>query len=158
MMEAQFLFPVLFSNLVGLVLIWISLKWARAARIVFSAIFLLAAIVNILFGLLEPHAYVRGYGSLAVLEAYRDFIHGPFAENTTFFVLGIAMGQLLIAYLLLLKFKLIKIGIIGGIIFFLAIAPLGLGSAFPSTVLMAIAIGLLWRKSYTRTVFQGKYE
>jgi hypothetical protein len=39
--------------------------------------------------------------------------------------------------------KLFLLGIIGGIVFLVAIAPLGIGSAFPSTLLMAFCLVLL---------------
>ena len=39
-----------------------------------------------------------------------------------------------------------KLAMIGAILFLLAIAPLGIGSGFPSSVIMAIAIFILLRK------------
>jgi len=56
------------------------------------------------------------------------------------------VGQLLIALGLILNKTWTKIACIGGIIFGLAIAPLGVGSAFPATVSMAVAFFILFKK------------
>ncbi|MBC7339277.1 MAG: hypothetical protein H5U04_05385 [Firmicutes bacterium] len=42
--------------------------------------------------------------------------------------------------------RFLWLGVAGGIVFLLAIAPLGVGSAFPSTLLMAVALYLMWRR------------
>jgi hypothetical protein len=56
------------------------------------------------------------------------------------------MGQLLIGVGLMLNNAWTKLACIGGILFGLAIAPLGVGSAFPSTVSMAVGFYILARK------------
>jgi hypothetical protein len=61
-------------------------------------------------------------------------------------VLGIAICQALIALGLVLNNGWTKAACLGGIIFGLAIAPLGIGSAFPSTLSMAIAFYILFKK------------
>jgi len=43
-----------------------------------------------------------------------------------------------------MKRALFLLGILGGIIFLVAISPLGVGSAFPSTLLMAVSLVLLY--------------
>lgn len=48
---------------------------------------------------------------------------------------------------MLLKSWLFKLGCIGGIIFLLAIAPFGVGSGFPCTIIFAFALLILFRKS-----------
>jgi hypothetical protein len=58
----------------------------------------------------------------------------------------IATCQGLIALSMILKGWFFKTGCIGGIIFLLAIAPLGVGSGFPCTVVFAIALAVLYRK------------
>jgi len=53
-------------------------------------------------------------------------------------------AQILVGIFLLMKRTLFLLGIVGGIIFLLAISPLGIGSAFPSTLLMSISLVLLY--------------
>jgi hypothetical protein len=77
---------------------------------------------------------------------YKNFINGIFSSHTTLFVTVIAFGQLLTGLFLLMKKKFFILGILGGIIFLLAIAPLGIGSAFPSTLLMAISLIILHKR------------
>lgn len=77
---------------------------------------------------------------MAELELYRSFIHGFFSEYTQAIVLAITFGQLSVTALISCNGDLLKLGVLGGVIFFIAIAPLGIGSAFPSTLLMAIAL------------------
>jgi hypothetical protein len=97
---------------------------------------------------------VDGFGELAVLAAYRDFIHGPFRRHTAAIVLSITAGQLAVATLLASgPSPLRRLGVIGGIVFLLAIAPLGVGSAFPSTLLLAFALAVM-----DRTSVQGRAE
>jgi hypothetical protein len=60
-------------------------------------------------------------------------------------VLSIAVGQVAIAIAMLLTDRWFRIGCLGGIIFCVSIAPLGLGSAFPATLLMALAFYRLYK-------------
>lgn len=108
-----------------------------------GCIFLLAGIFNMYSGIANPEAYVNIYGPLAI-DLYQKIINGVFSSYTSLFVILIAAGQLLVGIFLLQKRTLFKLGILGGIIFLVAISPLGLGSAFPSPLLMAISLILLY--------------
>ena len=92
----------------------------------------------------DPQAYLS-YSDHAV-EFYKFFIDGVFKSFTIFIVSLIGAGQILVGIFLLRKGKLFLLGILGGIIFLIAIAPLGIGSAFPSTLLMALSLILLYRR------------
>ena len=52
----------------------------------------------------------------------------------------ISLGQGLIAIGMLLKGWVVRLSGLGAIVFFLAIAPLGIGAGFPSTLISALAI------------------
>jgi hypothetical protein len=54
---------------------------------------------------------------------------------------------------MLSKGILFKIAVIGGIVFLVAIAPPGVGSGFPCTLIMAIAMYLLLRHSQMNYVW-----
>jgi len=139
------LVPYIIVNILALVLVWLAAKKPRLARWVFGAVFIGAAFLNAYMAGKKPQAYIDSYGASAWLPFYRDFIHGFFSRATALLVLLIAAGQAVCGVLLFTQ-RLYKLGALGAIIFLLAIAPLGLGSAFPSTLIMAVALILAMRK------------
>jgi hypothetical protein len=141
----EFLLLYLISNAVGLLLIYVCYRWFKAGRIVFSLIFLAAGIFNFYTAGKSPDVYVEAYGDSAWFSFYKDFIYGFFSQHVTLLVRIIAAGQIIIGIFLLLRGVLFMLGILGGIIFLLAIAPLGIGSAFPCTIFMAFGLYLLYR-------------
>jgi hypothetical protein len=110
--------------------------------VAWGIIFILAGIFNIFTVIRDPDAYLT-YREHAV-EFYKFFIDGVFSSFTIFVVSLIGAGQILVGYFLLRKERLFLFGILGGILFFIAIAPLGIGSAFPSTLLMAFSLIVLY--------------
>jgi hypothetical protein len=93
-------------------------------------------------GISNPQAYVD-YGQSAV-GLYQKFIYGIFSSYTSLFVSFIALGQILVGILLLMKRTFFLLGILGGIIFLVAISPLGIGSAFPAPLFMVFSLVLLY--------------
>ena len=114
-------------------------------RIFFAVFFLWACYFNSTSAINSPEIYLT-YARLNALPVYSDFINGFFSRHITPIVLVIAFGQFLIALGLILDRTWTKLACIGGIIFGLAIAPLGVGSAFPATVSMAVAFFILLKK------------
>ena len=133
----------LISNSIALVVLFLAWKKPTAARLSFGVIFLAAGIVNTLVAITNPADYLN-YGKFAVLQIYRDFIDSWFADHTRQIVLSIAAGQLFIALGMFMDGRFRKPALGGIVIFGLAIAPLGIGSAFPCSVLLAIAAIMLW--------------
>jgi hypothetical protein len=88
----------------------------------------------------NPQDYLK-YADLTVLKIYKEFIMGWFAGHIQISVGFIAAGQALIAISLLMKGWIYKLRLIGGIIFLVAIIPFGIGSAFPCTFILAVALG-----------------
>ena len=74
------------------------------------------------------------------------FIKGWFADHIQLAVGLVATCQGLIAISMLLNGWLYKIGSVGAIIFLLSILPFGVGSGFPCTAIMAIALFILLKK------------
>jgi hypothetical protein len=99
--------------------------------------------VNLNAVLRSPQIYVAAYGPLAF--AYQKFIYGPFVANPSWFVVPIAVGQLAIGISLLTRLW-IKAGLCGAMLFLLAITPLGVGSAFPCTLILIVGLVILYRK------------
>jgi hypothetical protein len=98
----------------------------------------------------KPDAYLD-YARWAV-PPYRHFILGPFSRHIGLLVGAIALGQLTIAILVAARGRAVVLGLVGAVIFLLAIAPLGRGSAFPFSLTVSVAAGILLRDRYDRTL------
>jgi hypothetical protein len=138
------------SNVVALLMLVVSWRWRNVGRVLFFALFLWAAQINMRTALSNPTAYLE-YARWAVAP-YRRFILGPFARHTSVMVGAIALGQLAIALLVALRGRAVTVGLAGAVLFLLAIAPLGRGSAFPFSLVTSFAAALLLRHSYPRTL------
>ncbi len=145
MLSSEFLGPYLGSNIISAALVGAAVKWPRVTRVLFVTIFLVAGMFNAYTAITEPEAYLM-YADMAILNVYRNFVTGFFSSHTEIIVLAIALGQLGIAALLCGDNRFLKIGVGGGVMFFVAIIPLGVGSAFPASLLLAISIVLMWRR------------
>lgn len=132
------------SNEIALALLFFAWKRPAVSRFLFAVIFLSASVINTRLALVNPTEYLD-YAEFTVLEAYRQFILGYFAQHTQTFVLSIAAGQALIGVFLLSK-KTFRLGAFGASVFLLAIAPLGVGAAFPFSLTCVAALLILERK------------
>lgn len=135
----QLLAPYLLTNAVALALLALAYRrprWLRWAAIV---IFGVAGVFNAVTALENPNVY-DDFSRWALADGYRRFIRGWFHLHAGPMVLAIALGQLLVAGLLLGPAPWRPLGIVGGVIFLVAIAPLGVGSAFPSSLVLALAL------------------
>lgn len=130
------------SNAVALLILWASWKQPRIARLLLFLLFAWASWKNWTTALRNPEFYIE-YADLGFLKLYKQFIKGWFSSHITETVGFIATCQALIAVALLLKGWILKLGVIGAIIFLLAIAPLGVGSAFPFSITTSIALCLI---------------
>ncbi len=133
------------SNAIALILLFLCWKYPRYGRTGFGVIFLSASIVNTLTSIYGPHGYLE-YRHFAIFEFYKTFIEGFFADNIRLIVLSIAAGQLLIAVGIFYGKQLLKPALVGGILFSLAIIPLGVGSGMPVPLIMIISLWVLYSK------------
>ena len=117
----------------------------RWARWVWAAIFLWAALVNTRTALETPYVYLV-YGALTPSDIYRGFIDGWFSRHIQPMVLSIAAGQLTIALLLAGPGRARRLGELGAAIFLLAIAPLGVGSGFPFSLIAVASLVVMERR------------
>ena len=152
--ETEMLYGQLGSTIVALLMLIISVRARTAGRLLFSLLFAWAAVTNARTALVSPAEYL-GFAGLTVSEVYRWFILGYFAQHITAFVTMIAAGQAWIAVALLRGRWWQRVGLVGAIVFLLAITPFGVGSGFPATLIMALGAGVLWREpAKPRTVIQ----
>jgi hypothetical protein len=141
----QYLLPYIVSNLLFLLCLIAAFKRPIWARIFLAIVFLWASYINFRTAFLNPEVYLE-YAVLTPLPAYREFINGFFSQHIGSLVSAAATGEFLIFGGLLLNNGWVRLACVGGIIFGLAISPLGVGSAFPATVLMAMSFWVLLKK------------
>ncbi len=144
--NSTYLMLYIISNAVSLLILGLSWKMQRVARLLLFIIFAWAGWTNWNEAIVAPQFYLD-YGNLTFSGLYRDFIYGWFSTHITLAVGFVATCQALIAFSILLKGRIFRIGAVGAVVFLIAIAPLGVGSAFPCTVILAISFWLLIRKN-----------
>ena len=130
------------SNASAIFILLSSIKWPRIGRLLFFALFAWASWANWKMALNNPQDYLS-YADLTFLPIYKSFILGWFNDHVTPAVGCIATAQGLIAVSMWMKGWLYRLGIIGGITFLIAIIPLGVGAAFPCSLLLAVGLGFL---------------
>ncbi len=140
----EYLIPYVISQIVSLLMLVFALKNTRIARGLFATLFLWASVTNMYLGLMKPEVYLE-YADMA-LPFYRDFINGRFSHFNHFLIPFIAFGQFILAIGMLLKDWWVKLACVGAIVFFVGIAPLMVGSAFPFSITVSIAAYLILRK------------
>jgi len=133
------------SNVIALLMLLAAWTQRRILRVMFFIVFAWASWTNWNEAIIAPQFYLD-YAGLTFSNWYRDFIQGWFSWHITLAVGFIATCQALIAVSMLLRGWIFKTAAIGAFIFLLAIAPLGVGSAFPCTIILAIAMWSLMRQ------------
>jgi len=142
-----FLIPYTISNLAALGLLWLCWVKPRVGLTVFGIIFIPAGIFNFYSAIQSPEVY-QGFATGVLFDFYARFIRGFFKEHASVLVKLIASGQIFAGILLFQQNRALRlIGTGGGILFLLSIAPLGTGSAFPATLIMAVALFIGYKKS-----------
>ncbi len=131
------------SNIIAGTLFVLAWKAPAVARALLALMFLAAGVVNTRTAMINPGTYLD-YAQWATVPYY-NFIEGPFAADPARFVLPIAAGQILCGAMLAFGGRRVaRVGASGATVFLLAIVPLGFGSAFPATLIMAVGTMLLW--------------
>ena len=134
------------SNVAALLILWAAWKRPRLARLIFFFLFAAASWTNWNAALSNPQVYLD-YADVSFLPVYRQFIQGWFSQHITVMVGLIATAQTLIAVSMLLRGLLLNIGVVGAIVFLIAIAPLGVGSAFPFSITASLALYLILKEA-----------
>jgi hypothetical protein len=124
------------------------------ARKLYAALFVYATLVNAAVVFYKPLSYLDN-ARYALLESYRSFILGWFADHIGLVVGSISFGQALITAGLIVGGKWARAAMLGAIIFFVAITPLGVASAFPSSLIWAVGAGWLLFNGEGRRSLEG---
>ena len=153
MEQSLTLYLQIFSVTVSLILLLLTFIWPSVGRFLLVLLFLWASYINAETAITNPQDYLN-YSSLVWFDLYRDFIDGYFSRNITLIIVLIAFFQLIIAILFATKGKPVKWSGWAIIAFLLAVAPLGVGSGFPSTLIMALAVFIIIRKPVDRSLWE----
>ncbi len=143
------------SNIAALILFFTSWKNKELARILFSILFLWAAFANWRMAHNNPADYLN-YSQYAV-GFYKRIIQGIFAAHITGFVSLIAVCQLLTGLGFLGRGLVVKLSCVAATIFLLAIAPLGLGAAFPFSIIASLGLIILYRFDFKKDILHNKW-
>ena len=154
-MTEQQIIAGIVSNIIALALLYLSWKRKNLTRVLFAILFIWASYTNLRAANNNPDLYLD-YGKYAV-SFYRQIIYGEFSKHITGYVSLIAVLQLFIGLGLLARGIVVKVSCIGGIVFLLAIAPLGAGAAFPFSITASIALFLLFKYNFTKDIFKNKW-
>jgi hypothetical protein len=139
------LVPYVVTSAVSLALLVAAWRRPRVGRWAFALLFLGAAVFNAVGALRDPRIYVTGFAPHAI-GPFREFIERVVALAPDAFVLAIAVGQFLIGIALASGDGLVlRLGVIGAVVFLVAISWLGVGAAFPTNLVLAVGARLLWR-------------
>lgn len=152
-MDYKFSLPFTVSNVLAVATAILAMRWPTSARVMLGAIFIGASVVNSYFAFTDPQIYI-GFGELTGSRLYQSIILGPFSAHAQRYILLIAVCQLFIGVFTCYTGKMMKAAMIGAITFLIAIAPLGLGSAFPSTLIMASAYAILLFKKIDFNIYE----
>ncbi len=156
MSHAQIITAYILSNIAAVLFLVATIYSNRLARILFAALFVGAGIINWVVVHASPAGYLD-YSKYAV-GLYRDIIVGPFQNHITLIVSSIAVCQVLIGISLLYKGRILRTACIAGSIFLVAISPLGIASAFPSGLIWAVGLFVIYRDRFERDIFTMKWS
>lgn len=130
--------PYIFSNALAVCALWLSLRKPGASKGLLGILFVSAAVFNTYTAFSNPSAYLA-FAETALLPFYQQFIRTFFADNTVIIIALISAGQLYIGLSMMYEDLRFKVGCIGGILFGIAIAPLGVGSALPCSIVLSLS-------------------
>jgi hypothetical protein len=139
----QYLVPWMISQALSLIILFLAIRKPVWTRHLFAAGFIAAGIFNWITAVRTPGAYMT-YADTAI-GLYRHFIEGWFSEHIGIVIPLIASGQIIIGIFMFAGKRFLALGCLGIILFLLAIAPLGVGSAFPFSITVSVAAYLVYR-------------
>ena len=137
-----FLIAYIISNVLAIIFVVVAVWTPRLSRLLYAVLFGWASWANWNMVVNNPHDYLS-YADLTFLPIYKTFILGWFSEHIRMSIGFIASVQAFIAFGMIMKGRVYKLGLIGGILFLIGIIPLGIGSAFPCTLILAIGLWML---------------
>jgi hypothetical protein len=116
---------------------------------VLAAVFWVAmAATNVTFGLVQPEVY-PGLADATYVPVYREAFHLVAGLNPTLFALAAAAFQLAVAWALLGRGALVRLGLLGSLAYLLGIAALSVVNLVGTVILVVPFLVLLRRELAT---------
>ena len=153
----EYFVPWLLSNSIAILLLVAAITKPKLARLLFALLFAWACWLNYTTAHSNPEDYLN-YAALTPFGLYHDFINGWFKEHIVSMVTIISLMQGLIAIGMLLKDWVVRLAGLGAIVFFLAIAPLGIGSGFPATLTSVVSIYFILKKDDLNFIWKPNHR
>jgi len=151
----EYFIPWILSNSIAILFLIAAIRKPKLARLLFALLFAWAFWLNYTTAHYNPEEYLN-YARLTPFGLYHDFINGWFKAHIVSMVTIISLGQGLIAIGMLLKGWVVRLSGLGAIVFFLAIAPLGIGAGFPATILSAVSIYFILKNDDLNFIWKFK--
>lgn len=136
--DAKWAVPYMISLVVGVAVLVMALAKPNVSRWMIIGMFVYAGFYNLWLGLTRPREY-ENFAELVLIPWYRDIILGPFSANAGAYIVTIAVAQILSAVLIAVGGQASLLGTLGVCAFLMGIAPFGVGSAFPFSILVSLA-------------------
>lgn len=143
---------VVIVNLIAIIMTYLTFKKPGYGRFLFGGMFLLAGIFNLYYAFFNPDEFIY-YTEFAVFDLYKEFFIGIYSDNSKLILMSIAGAQLVTGFGFWSKGAFVKYASIAGIIFLIGILPMGLGAAFPSTLIMAAGIYKTYTRSFNKNLW-----
>lgn len=151
----EYFIPWILSNSIAILFLIAAIRKPKLARLLFALLFAWAFWLNYTTAHYNPEEYLN-YARLTPFGLYHDFINGWFKAHIVSMVTIISLGQGLIAIGMLLKGWVVRLSGLGAIVFFLAIAPHGIGAGFPATILSAVSIYFILKNDDLNFIWKFK--
>jgi len=151
----EYFIPWILSNSIAILILVAAIRKPKLARLLFALLFAWACWLNYTTAHYNPEEYLN-YAVLTPFALYHDFINGWFKAHIVSMVTIISLGQGLIAIGMLLKDWVVRLASLCAIVFFLAIAPLGIGAGFPATLISILAIYFILKKDDLNFIWKSK--
>jgi hypothetical protein len=135
---------LLVSNLAAVLLLVASVKLPRAGRALFGLLFTASALINWYTVQNNPEVYLD-YRNFSIIQYFHSFVEGWFTKNELLVIASLSVMQFLIAVGLQMKGLVFKIACVFAIILLMSSLALGVGLAFPASVIMAFGVYFLMR-------------
>jgi hypothetical protein len=125
----------------------LSMKRPNGGRVGFGVLLFLGSLVNYTLSFLNNPGLVQGMVASPFIPWYKDIALSLFTPRAGLFFFLVATYELTVALLLVSKGKAVKLGFVGGILFFLGVAPLALWSV--ANLLAAATLAFLLARANT---------
>ncbi|MEO6914930.1 MAG: hypothetical protein ABI151_04090 [Chitinophagaceae bacterium] len=143
LLEHIYLIIYIVVNVGAIVILVAAFRSPKLARILLSAIFLWGCWAILKMAYSSPRDILSF--EAPTIKLYRNLFTGWFSQHIQLVAVVVGFLHGFVAFSLLLKGHIYRIGLIMGAIFLIIISPFGQGAAFPCPLILAVAMIVLLR-------------